>query len=113
MDISIKVNPVYLPHLNKPHFVQIYYGGSSSGKSYFLAQKIVLDNINGVNWLCCRNVAKTIRNSTYNEITKAISRMGLARYYNVNKSDMVITCKLNDKQILFVGLDKPKKYCPV
>lgn len=109
MNINVKVNPVYLPHLNKHHFVQIYYGGSSSGKSYFLSQKIVLDNLNGVNWLCCRNVARTIRNSTYNEITKAISKMGLMQYYNINKSDMVITCKLNGNQILFVGLDDPEK----
>lgn len=109
MNINVKVNPVYLKHLNKHHFVQIYYGGSSSGKSYFLAQKIVLDNINGVNWLCCRNVAKTIRNSTFNEITKAIYKMELARYYNINKSDMVITCKLNGKQILFAGLDDAEK----
>ena len=109
MNINVKVNPAYLAYLDKPQFVQIYYGGSSSGKSYFLAQKIVLDNINGVNWLCCRNVAKTIRNSTFNEIKKAISKMGLGKYYSINKSDMVITCKLNNKQILFVGLDDPEK----
>lgn len=106
---DVVINPVYLPHLMKKHFVQIYYGGSSSGKSYFLAQKIVLDNMDGVNWLCCRNVAKTIRNSTFNEVVKAISCMGLASHYSINKSDMVITCKRNSKQILFVGLDDPEK----
>ena len=109
MNINVKVNPAYLAYLNKPQFVQIYYGGSSSGKSYFIAQKIVLDNLDGVNWLCCRNVAKTIRNSTFNEITKAISKMGLMQYYSINKTDMAITCKLNNKQILFVGLDDPEK----
>ena len=109
MNIQVKVNPAYLPYLDKRQFVQIYYGGSSSGKSYFLAQKIVLDNVKGVNWLCCRNVAKTIRNSIFNEIKKAISKMGLAKCYSINKSDMVITCKLNGKQILFVGLDDPEK----
>lgn len=109
MNIDVKVNPAYLPYLNKPQFNQIFYGGSSSGKSYFLAQKIVTDNLNGVNWLCCRNVARTIRNSTFNEINKAISKMGLKQFYQVNKSDMAITCKLNDKQILFAGLDDPEK----
>ena len=109
MEIDVKVNPAYLPFLNLEHFVQIYYGGSSSGKSYFLAQKIMLDNFNGVNWLCCRNVAKTIRHSTFNEVSKAISTMGFTSFYSINKSDMVITCKLNGKQILFVGLDDPEK----
>lgn len=109
MNINVKVNPVYLPFLNKPQFNQIYYGGSSSGKSYFIAQKIVLDNINGVNWLCCRNVASTIRKSTFNEVAKAISNMGLSRYYRINKTDMIITCTLNEKQILFIGLDDVEK----
>lgn len=89
--------------------MQIFFGGSSSGKSYFLCQKIVIDNLNGANWLVCRNVAKTIRKSVFNEIKKAISTMGLTKYYRINGSDMEITCKLNGKQILFAGLDDPEK----
>lgn len=89
--------------------MQIYFGGSSSGKSYFICQKIVLDNLNGANWLICRNVARTIRNSTFNEIKKAISNMGLLKYFKINGTDMVITNTLNDKQILFAGLDDPEK----
>ena len=109
MNIDVVINPVYIPFLNKPQFTQIFFGGSSSGKSYFLAQKIVMDNLSGVNWLCCRNVAKTIRRSVFNEIVKAISVMGLGAWYSINKSDMVITCRLNQRQILFVGLDDPEK----
>lgn len=109
MNIDVKVNKVYLPYLNKSQFVQIYYGGSSSGKSYFLAQKIVLDNIQGVNWLVCRNVANTLRNSSFNEITKAISNMGLMGYYQISKAAMTITCTLNNRQILFAGLDDTEK----
>lgn len=109
MNINVKVNPVYLPYLQNERFTQIYYGGSSSGKSFFLAQRIVIDNLNGVNWLCCRNVAKTIRSSTFNEVSKAILAMGLAKYYSISRSDMVITNKINGKQILFVGLDDAEK----
>ena len=98
-----------MPYLDKPQFMQIFYGGSSSGKSFFICQKIVLDNLAGVNWLVCRNVGRTIRKSVYNEICKAISRMGLKEYFKVNASDMVITNKLNGKQILFTGLDDPEK----
>lgn len=109
MQIDIRVNPAYLPYMNKPQFNQIYFGGSSSGKSYFLGQKIALDNLNGVNYLCCRNVASTMRNSVFNEVMKAISNMGLMQYYKINRSDMVITNLLNEKQILFSGLDNPEK----
>lgn len=109
MNINIKVNPVYLPYLKRPQFNQIFFGGSSSGKSYFLAQKVVLDNMDGVNWLICRNVATTINKSVFNEVTKAISRMGLSQFYRINRTNMVITNVLNDRQILFCGLDDPEK----
>lgn len=109
IDINVKINPAYLPYLNKPQFMQIFFGGSSSGKSYFICQKIVLDNLNGVNWLICRNVATTIRRSTFNEIKKAISKMGLSSYYRINSTDMLITNVLNGRQIMFAGLDDPEK----
>ncbi len=103
------MNPAYIPYMNKSQFLQIFFGGSSSGKSYWLCQKIVMDNFDGVNYLVCRNVAKTIRRSVFNEIKKAISTMGLTKYYRINGSDMEITCKRNNKQILFAGLDDPEK----
>jgi phage terminase large subunit len=109
IDINVKINPAYMPFLDKPQFMQIFFGGSSSGKSYFICQKIVIDNINGANWLVCRNVARTIRNSTFNEIKKVITNMGMLKYYRINGTDMVITNVLNGKQILFAGLDDPEK----
>lgn len=98
-----------MPYLDMPQYMQIFFGGSSSGKSYFLAQKIVLDNMDGANWLVCRNVAKTLRKSVFNEVKKAIVKAGLLKWYKINTTDMVITNKLNGKQILFAGLDDPEK----
>ena len=109
MDIVVKENPAYIPYMNKPQFLQIFFGGSSSGKSFFITDKIVLDVLNGVNWLCCRNVGNTIKRSVFNEITKSISSMGVKEYFAINKSDMLITCKLNEKQIMFCGLDDVEK----
>lgn len=107
MNVRVIENPAYIPYFDKPQFLQIFFGGSSSGKSYFITDKIVIDVLNGCNYLCCRNVARTIRSSIYNELTKSINKMGVASLFSVNKSDMVITCKRNGKQILFCGLDKP------
>lgn len=109
MNINVVENPVYIPYFNKEQFLQIFFGGSSSGKSFFITDKIVIDTIDGCNWLCCRNVAKTIRNSVFNEVVKSINSMGVAMHFRINKSDMVITCTLNKKQILFCGLDDPEK----
>lgn len=109
IDIKVKENPAYIAYLNKPQFLQIFYGGSSSGKSFFITDKIVLDVLNGCNYLCCRNVGNTIKRSVFNEVTKSISNIGVKDYFSINKSDMIITCKLNEKQILFCGLDDPEK----
>lgn len=111
LNISPKVfNEIYLKHMmGNQNRYQIYYGGSSSGKSYSLAQRTVLDVLKGRNYLIVRNVQNTIRRSVFNEITKAISSFKLVEYFDINKSDLVITCKLNQKQILFAGLDDPEK----
>ncbi len=110
LKVSSKVfNKAYIPYLKDNTPTQIYYGGSSSGKSVFLAQRTVLDLMKGGrNYLVVRNVAKTIRGSVYNEIVKAISDMKLDSFFTVLKSEMTITC-VNGYQILFCGLDDPEK----
>lgn len=112
VELEIKkgvINDVYRPYLIDDSPVQIYYGGSSSGKSVFVSQKCVIDICKGGrNYLCVRNVKATIRNSMFNEIVKMITRFKLLPYFNVNKSDLVITC-VNGYQILFAGLDDVEK----
>lgn len=112
LNINSKVfNPIYLKHqLKNNNRYQIYFGGSSSGKSFSLAQRTILDILAGNrNYLIVRNVQSTIRRSCLNEITKAISNLKMSKYFEVNKTDMVITCTLNKKQILFCGLDDVEK----
>lgn len=112
MNIEVKINEVYVPFLDHQAQRQIFFGGSSSGKSVFLSQRCILDVLDpkkGRNYLIVRNVAKTIRQSTFNELQKVISEMGLDDAFNVNKSDMVITCKLSGYQIISCGLDDPQK----
>lgn len=103
------LNAVYLPHLRNAHRYQLYFGGSSSGKSVFLATRTVLDCMQGRNILVLRNVARTLRGSCWNEIYKAVTRMGLTDYFAISKSDMTITCTQNNAQILFAGLDDVEK----
>ena len=102
-------NPVYLPHLNNLSRAQIIYGGSSSGKSVFIAQRCVLDVAKGGrNYLVCRQVARTIKNSVFAQITRVINEWGLKDLFTINKSDFIITCA-NGYQIIFVGLDDVEK----
>lgn len=109
METQIQINEVYYPHLENNSRIQIFYGGSSSGKSVFAAQRLVLDLLEGGrNYLVCRAVARTIRKSVINEIRKVIAGMGVADWFDVNKSDGIITCR-NGYQVLFAGLDDVEK----
>ncbi len=111
LSISRKMfNKVYLPYLDNDIRTQIFFGGASSGKSFFaVGQRPVYDILRGDrNYLMVRNVARTSRQSTFNEICKAIKNWKVGEYFRINKSDMVITCE-NGYQILFTGLDDVEK----
>jgi len=113
LQIDIKTegvfNKVYVRHIDNTHREQIYFGGSSSGKSVFLSDRTVLDVLRGRNYLICRKTGNTLRKSTFNEIKKSIYKFKLQDYFSINKSEMVITCELTGSQILFAGLDDVEK----
>ena len=89
--------------------VQIFYGGASSGKSVFLAQRDVLDVLaGGRNILVCRQVGRTLRGSVVQEVNKVIAKWGLRQLFDINKTDGTVTCK-NGYQIVFAGLDDVEK----
>lgn len=104
------INDVYLPYLELPHRTQIFFGGSSSGKSVFLSQRAVLDVLRGGrNYLIVRAVAKTIKRSVFTEIKRVIDGLGANKLFHINETDMTITCTSNGYQILFSGLDDVEK----
>lgn len=106
---KLYINDRYIPYINNQKRIQLFYGGSSSGKSYFISQRTIIDVLNGRNYLILRNVASTLRNSVYNQIVKTIVDMSLKSEFQITKSEMAITCLKNKKQILFAGLDDVEK----
>jgi len=110
VQISKKVfNKVYIPYLENVIRTQIFFGGSSAGKSVFISQRCVIDLLeNNRNYLVIRNTANTLRTSVFNEIRKVISNFNLWKLFKINKSEMTITC-VTGYQILFRGLDDPEK----
>lgn len=107
---QIAINDVYLPYLDCMSRIQIYYGGSASGKSVFLAQRAVLDLMaGGRNYLICRQVGRTIRGSVAMELQKIIIGCGLSEYFTINKTDGTIQCLATGNQAIFSGLDDVEK----
>lgn len=105
---SLVVNDIYYEHLDNMSEVQIFFGGAGSGKSVFLSQRPILDILKGSrNYLICRKVQNSIRKSVFNQIESVIDEAGLRNHFATNKTEMSITCKDNDYQILFAGLDNP------
>ena len=103
------INDIYFNRLNDQTETQIYFGGSSSGKSVFLAQRCVRDIcMGGRNYLCIRNVKRYVKVSIFNEIIKVITFFRLTKAFRINYTDLTITC-FNGYQILFVGLDDVEK----
>lgn len=102
-------NDAYYPHLHNTARTQIYYGGSSSGKSVFLAQRCIEDVLRGGrNYLVCRQVARTMKTSVFAQVCRVIGEWGVGGLFSINKSDYLITC-VNGYQVAFVGLDDVEK----
>jgi len=110
IDLHAEVfNPVYLPHLKNNARQQVFFGGASSGKSVFLAQRVVFDLLSGGrNYLIARQVGRTLRGSVFTEIQKVLGDWHVDSLFSVNKSDMLITCE-NGYQAVFAGLDDVAK----
>jgi len=113
-DVEIEIsegiyNSVYIPYLELTRPTEIFYGGSSSGKSYFLAQRAIEDLLaGGHNYLCCRKRGNSLGKSVFNELVKAITRLKATHLFNIVPSQGHITC-VNGYQILFSGLDDVEK----
>lgn len=102
---------VYRPYLDDHRRYNVFYGGASSGKSYFIAQRNVLRVIGelGHNYLVVRKVDKTNRVSTFALTKQIIYAWNLGHLFRINQSDMSITCTSNGNQMIFKGLDDREK----
>jgi phage terminase large subunit len=103
------INKAYIPYLFSKHKTRIFFGGSASGKSAFRGQETILDVLSGRNYLIVRKVANTLKHSVWNECIKAINQLGVREQFIIGKSELTITAKCNNKQILFGGLDDVEK----
>ena len=107
---TIAVNDVYLPYMDCKARVQIFFGGSASGKSVFLAQRPIIDIARGGrNYLIVRQIGRTIRGSVSMELQKVITNSGLSAAFSINKTDGTITNIQTGNQIIFSGLDDVEK----
>ena len=116
MNVNIRVsksvfNDVYLPFLDNDDRYLVFYGGGSSGKSYFIAQRWIYKLIHPTrcNLLVVRQTGDTNRRSTFPLLKQVISNWNLHEHFKINESDMRIKCKLTGNEVAFAGLDDVEK----
>lgn len=116
MNVNIKIskkvfNDVYLPYLDNDDRYLIFYGGGSSGKSYFIAQRWIYKLIHPsrCNLLIVRQTGDTNRKSTFPLLKQVISNWNLSKHFKINESDMRIKCLLTGNEVAFAGLDDVEK----
>lgn len=110
VSISKKVfNDVYIPYLDNEDRYLIFYGGGSSGKSYFIVQRYIYKLLKQkMNLLVVRQTGNTNRNSTFALFKQVISQWNLSQQFKINESDLRIKC-INGNEIIFSGLDDTEK----
>lgn len=102
-------NKAYIPYLERQERYQVFYGGSGSGKSYFLATNLMLILMRKKQkLLVVRQIFSTIRDSVYEEIVQALNSLKLLEFCKLSKTTLDITLP-NGSKILFKGAEDESK----
>jgi phage terminase large subunit len=104
-------NDLYYPLLFDESRFIVMKGGAGSGKSYFAVQNFILRMLNEQNnrFVFTRKVAATMRNSVWKLTIQLINEYNLSQYFDTHTTNMTITCRLTNSEIICVGMDDREK----
>lgn len=113
INLSLKKSlfvPKFQPLLTDySHRWEFWCGSAGSGKSYTIAQKLIIRCCSEqIRVLVCRRFATTLRQSCFNLFKEVLAKWQLSRHVNIRETDMTITFP-NGSQIIFMGLDDEEK----
>ena len=87
----------------RPHRYKVFHGGRGSGKSWQVAQAlIVMANAARIRVLCCREIQNSIRESSYQLLKDTAERLGLSDRFEFIESE--IRNKVTGSKFIFKGL---------
>ena len=110
MDLIIPSNSVFAKvHKSAKRYI-VMKGSAGSGKSVDTAQQYLIRLLKdkGRNLVCIRKSDITNRDSTYAELTGAIYRLKLDKYFECKLSPLQIKC-INGNMIIFRGVNDEKQ----
>ena len=106
---SLFIPKFYPILLDYSHRWEFFCGSAGSGKSYTIAQKIVIRCCNEpIRVLVCRRYGTTLRNSCFALFKEILAKWRLTKYVSIRETDMSIIFP-NGSQIIMCGLDSEEK----
>ncbi|MFZ4402387.1 MAG: PBSX family phage terminase large subunit [Bacteroidales bacterium] len=104
-------NKVYLPLLRDTNRYLLLYGSRDSAKSYFAAQKVLIDTMSKSysRYVLLRKIYSDIKDSQFQTIKDIIHSYGLTDLFTITENPLKITFNPNGNYILARGLDKEYK----
>lgn len=107
-------NTKYIPfYTNKSRYL-VMYGGAGSGKSHFIAQKILIRILMSMKrgykerFMILRKTQPAVKKSVYTLMRSYIDKWNMRELVTINKTDLTFTFS-NGSEIIFSGLDDPEK----
>ena len=113
IQLNLKKNmfvPKLYPYLlDYSHRWEFWCGSAGSGKSWTIAQKIIIRCCNEpIRILVCRRYGTTLRNSVVKQFRDVLAKWKLTPYVKIRETDFTITFP-NGSEIIFTGLDDEEK----
>jgi phage terminase large subunit len=91
------------------HRWEYWCGGAGSGKSYTLAQKIIIRcTREPIRVIVCRRYGTTLRNTCFSLLKEILTKWKLMPYVKIRETDMNIKFP-NGSEIILLGLDEETK----
>lgn len=105
MGVSLKIKPSTpkLKMLYKKARFKVAYGGRGSGKSMGFAEAIIYYCLlYNIRVLCCREIQKSIKESSYRLLVDTIDRLGVSSEFTILSTEII--CNTTGARIIFAGL---------
>lgn len=101
LNLNLNITPKFRPFL-EPKRYKVAYGGRGSGKSWTVAQLLVMKAMtSSCRILCAREIQKSISDSVIQLLDDTINRMGVQDYFEVQRNQILGP---NGSRFIFEGL---------
>jgi phage terminase large subunit len=100
--IQTELPAIFKEFATEPHRYKIAYGGRGSGKSWAIAQLLIIEAYSKpTRILCAREIQRSVADSVLQLLSDTIDRLGLSSFFEVQKTQILAK---NGSRFIFEGL---------